>query len=57
MMDTEKKPNKTAETEALSDEKLENISGGIIRRNQEEGGSSTRPEPKEFNITARVEKL
>ena len=57
MMDTENKPNKTAETEALSDEKLENISGGIIRRNQEEGGSSTRPDPKGFNITSCVEKL
>ena len=55
-MDTENKPNKTAETEALSDEKLENISGGIVRRNQEEGGSSKRPDPKKFYITARVEK-
>ena len=29
MMDTENKPNKTAETEALSDEKLDKVAGGI----------------------------
>ncbi|MCR4721051.1 MAG: hypothetical protein K5655_04920 [Lachnospiraceae bacterium] len=43
--------------EPIDDELLDEVAGGFIRNNNNRGGQSKRPDPRNVNLPGRVEKL